>query len=640
MPSKQAVTFWRPFYQLLTDPAADAYALAPGSPPVRVDSGPVDEVYTRAEENAADGGDLQVAVVARLRSDLVVVDVDGCASLVEERILESAELFCASLAHLAASGSPDSRHYVFAVATDAGRRHFLADLLSLREWLALPSNIFDIYTDVGERSSRRDLRLPGSVSLKGADHCRSIDATGRPLTAAAAAQRAARALGIPVPAHRTGTATRHKTPAPVQQPNPATVTALARRIPQVEDTTPRSGWILTAPYAWTHRPTLTRDDWSTLTAKPVKGYRSHAATEAAWRLYRHGIRSWAAARGWYEHCSAFIKFAGAETAGKAHWDSIVARANQHRQVTDADKVTCDSVLAALVHWDTETPDLYAALAAVIEHRFTDGGGLISRPVAVRDVATWLTVSTTTAARLRRRLQQEGVLRRTAGAGGLNFHTADQFTLVSPSATYRRSVEHVVTGGVTLSPAHALHPLWGTHPGLGQHARHLHQQLLPDEPPLPTQALARLCGLPTGTSTYGTLHLLRRMEEVGLVSRVGTGRGTHWRIGPSTLDAAAAALGVSEAVKLRRTHTSMERIKWHSRGWRARRAAERRWARWQTRLRRARHHTRGAHHADLLDELLSGYRPRDINGEASARVALRGRRSPARQRPPNGSSASA
>lgn len=69
--------------------------------------------------------------------------------------------------------------------------------------------------------------------------------------------------------------------------------------------------------------------------------------------------------------------------------------------------------------------------------------------------------------------------------------------------------------------------------------------------------------PAGTSTHGALHLLLRLESLGLATRVGQGRGTRWLRGPRSLTAAAESCGaLAHQQDLHETVTA-ERAAWHA-----------------------------------------------------------------------------
>lgn len=127
--------------------------------------------------------------MAPLRKDWLTVDIDRCADQVLSHILDAGDEFCARLAHLAASGSPDSLHVAFVCPSASARAYLIERIGRIRELSHLqPGQAVDVLTE------RRVLRLPGSISLKGFGFCRPVDTDGRTITALAAAQRVRQAI--------------------------------------------------------------------------------------------------------------------------------------------------------------------------------------------------------------------------------------------------------------------------------------------------------------------------------------------------------------------------------------------------------------------------------------------------------------
>ena len=107
---------WVDLYRLLLAPATEGYALraVPDGAPVREASGDPADLITQAEHAGA--GQAVWAIVAPVRPDLVVVDLDHCADRVLFPILSTGDDAAAQVAYLAASGSPDSVHVAFALS--------------------------------------------------------------------------------------------------------------------------------------------------------------------------------------------------------------------------------------------------------------------------------------------------------------------------------------------------------------------------------------------------------------------------------------------------------------------------------------------------------------------------------------------
>ena len=564
---------WVDLYRLLLTPGTDGYALraVPGSAPVREASGDPAELISQAEQAGA--GQAVWAIVAPVRPDLVVVDLDHCADRVLTSILDSADDAAAQVAYLAASGSPDSVHVALACPTEASRDYLLERITTIRTWEGLSPTELDL------RTAHQFLRLPGSAPLKpGGGWCYPIDEYGARMTATAATMRADRAIRelptllTPVPA--VDVDNRHGRAAAPPSSSRASTSARPTGssmppTPREDDDAPAdtdptdvdgesSSGEYEQPRAWRPRRPFTAQQWAALHHTPTEGFRSHAATAAAWVLWQYGIRSWRRAAGWYRSCPAFTKFAERDDGGRAHWESIKAHATSYRPPDPAGDDLIRTVLTEIATWDD--PALVAAAYAAITHRFDDGYGTDHRPIAWRDMALWLNVSHDTAGRRLRGLVDRGLLtisrphdRATAP------HQATCYSLCTPPEIYRTDVRHDLTheGGEKEPPI--LHRAWGV---LGHHAWSLWTRLDPTTG-TPTTTLSTLTGLRPGTLSHGTRRILELLAEHGLAVREGQGRATRWLRGPQSLTAAADACGATtHHSELAETITG-EREAWHA-----------------------------------------------------------------------------
>ena len=140
------VSRWTELYRLLLAPATEGYALraVPGQAPIREASGDPAELIAQAEHAGA--GKAVWAIVAPLRPDLLVVDLDHCADLVLQPIVDSVDDAAAQVAYLAASGSPDSVHVVIACPTGASREYLLERIRAIRAAEGLSPTTLDIRT--------------------------------------------------------------------------------------------------------------------------------------------------------------------------------------------------------------------------------------------------------------------------------------------------------------------------------------------------------------------------------------------------------------------------------------------------------------------------------------------------------------
>ncbi|MCP2163082.1 hypothetical protein LX12_004295 [Williamsia serinedens] len=545
----ELVTRWAGFYDLLlADSAATVTAVQlDGDATAPVMSGTAAELMAAGE--AAGAGTSPWAVIAPIRPEIQVVDVDRCADRVLQPLLDAADTVGASLAHLTESGTPNSVHLGVTLPSRAARREFTRRVSEIRAWAG------ETQTTVDLRSRLDGLRLPGSAPLKpGGGVCWPTDTDGRRMTAIAAYRRLADALNQP------------HVDAGEPLPSPAPM------VWDDVDETDAGELAVVAPRAYRAPTRMTREQFKTLTVSPRRGRRSHAALAGAWVLWRLGVRSWRAAARYYAIYPCFEKWRERDAHARArgrnlepgwvswcqrHWQDIARRARAYRPETASlHEPRISEALAEVNQWDD--PDLVAAAVAVIRHRFSDGYGL-TRPVGVRDLASWLGFSEETARRRLQGLAERGLLavvkphnRETAP------HEATVWTLSTPAAVYRSSVSHDVTSpqGMALT----LHPCWVA---LGQTARLVYTQLSPT--PVPAAALSAQTGLPTGTRHHGLLRLLHTLCDQGLATRSGQGRATRWLIGPAGLDDAPAA-GAGRAARERvQSRVILDRDVWHARG---------------------------------------------------------------------------
>ncbi|WP_299577438.1 hypothetical protein [uncultured Williamsia sp.] len=470
-----------------------------------------------------------------------------------EHVLAAADEAAAHFAYGAASGSPDSQHLAFACPTIASRVALSTSVESIRRHHDLERTALAVIEAGGS------IRLPGSASLKGGHPCTPIDEDGRPTSGVAAVRRLQQAL--------TSTALAG-----------SPLTASAELAADRAATTRRGGVVrrgddvvinADTPRAWRRIPAMTPRQFKILTTEPKAGQRSDAATAAAWVLWARGIRSWSAASASYRRWPAFVKFVerddedhqhgrdiapGYRSNCQRHWESIVtrARALRPKEVDPGDAGVIAAALAEVACWDD--PTLVAAAVAVIHRRFSDGYGITSRPIAVRDLSAWLSSASLGGVNaLLHSLVRRGLLVLTIAH---DRHTApgeaNRYTLAVPSTTYRTESVHEVT-----DPERILHPLWSL---LGHAAR----QVLHHTPTTPTRLpdVAGACGLAPGTLTHGVRLLLAKLEAAGLVQRHGSGRGTRWSRTGTALDEAAATLGVPALRSALLTRINLEREAWH------------------------------------------------------------------------------
>lgn len=567
---------WSELYKLIVDPSVPGRALTKGADCTDVAQSlkPGNPIALIAEAEALGGGEAAHAVVARIRADLLTVDLDGCADVIQPAVLDAAEIVNAPLVHLAASGSPDSVHIALAPPTPWARTHLISLIDEIRMWAGYDTRAVDVLTPA------RYLRLPGSASLKlGGEFCRPIDVDGTPLSAAAAAARARAALVSINPSTRrdVGDTTPAASERRLQPTNVGIDAATAARIVRTssEDASPA---VVTdiAPRAWRRRKRFTYADWRILMSHPPVGTRSDRATEAAWRLWQSGIRDWSISGWYYRNCAVFEKFtvrdSTAPGSSRAHWESIATRARAHRPpLSSAERGIIDRVRERLCSW-TDRPAQAIAMLAILEHRFTDGHGLTDRPIAVRDLMSWLNVASIgTAKALLDGLVEQRALAVSTPYAQTAPREASRYSLVDPEVVLSQSYpEHDVTilcnptpppSPLTPTVGEPLSPLWGL---LGADCWRVYSHLLASSTPVASAVLASEVDLPVGTRRYGCLRLLDALVDAQLVERTDRGRRTKWvALAGDAVRRAEEATGALVRLKALRTRINAERAAWHA-----------------------------------------------------------------------------
>lgn len=538
---------WAPLGRLLTGGDVSVRVLGRSdvdNEPVPVAAGALEDMYAVLDDRGE-----TAALVAPLRPDLVVVDLDGCAGQVLPLLRDAATTAGGVLVYRAASGSADSEHAAWAFPTSHGWAAFVDAIAAVRSWAGLDARAVDVI------AGGRGVRLPGSASLKAAGgRCAPLDLdddTHDTLPCGGEVQDSADAGLSPAEALRQTAAALASVPL-IYTPPLSTV----HEFPA--DSSPAG----VAATQWRPRKSFTPDQRAALEARPTVGERSEAAVAAFRALWEANIRDWEAAQEFFD-LPVFAKYRQRADRGQVFFQAQLDRWSTFRGGVDpADQAVCDQWLVRAGSW-IDHPHLEAALHALVQHRFTDGRGLHSRPISCRDLAEWLHAGITarTASRYLQELTARGVLDCVHRSGYDTDPTnAHHYTLRTPGTEtpdlYPGGLAHDRTPPPSALP---LHPLWSV---LGQRCRKLYQALTPTTRPT-TAVLAAQCGLPTGDHTFGALAMLRRLRDAGLIARVGSGRGTTWTRTGLDLDEAARTLGAPERATAAAAVAAAERRAWHA-----------------------------------------------------------------------------
>nr|CRY94214.1 hypothetical protein [uncultured prokaryote] len=327
------------------------------------------------------------AIVAPAAPDLVCLDLDGCA---DERTLPALDRVAAShgaaLAYRAASGSPKSEHRAYALPASS-RAGFRAAVAAL--YIRPGSSLEDRTADHPTANQRagRGLRLPGSPSLK--DPASRVvvwpmDAHGMPLDLWGASRMIAaarRAVGLP------------DTPPPLTDASQRALQT-ARKTPGAVEVRPHRA-IPSLIASWS------AEDNRLLLSRPARGSRSDAALSALRVIVRNlHTDEWEAVRSIVMGCPVFDKFTiRGEEAARRWWEAASARYARYlansprgeRLATPEQRALVDEWLhtARRVLFDAhgmETAAIaYRAACVIAENIWLDGGGVTSRPIAVRSL---------------------------------------------------------------------------------------------------------------------------------------------------------------------------------------------------------------------------------------------------------------
>jgi hypothetical protein len=497
-------------------------------------------------------------VVAELRPDLVVLDLDGCATRPVLSALDAVAVeHGARLAYRAASGSRASEHHAYAVP-EVERGAFVAAVESMRSAHGLDGSVQESgrWLDLDIRDGL-DVRLPWSAPIKPGGmvvqplHPDTGVAVG-PWECLDTLETALGAAGLPEQHPGRPRRSTRRTTAPTA-PDAGVLDTLDAL--EIEDRDASTG-----PAALRHArrggPShpdglvdLEPGERAALECWPEFGQRSGAALRAGRVLWAHGYREWSEVAPLVEKYPAFVKWQTRPDAA-AWWARESARWSAWRApVSGADAAVVESWRA---HGRYMPPALETALHGVLEI-MGDGRGVVARAVSVRDlVVVGGAASTQSAWRRLSDLVDAGVLEVSRAWADGPGDEATLYTLTDPSKWGKLIHEYTGGGaapGRALSP---LHPLWAeTGPGPRRTLEHM-----------TAAASWTMTGLSTAAGLdRGTVRThLRELERVGLV--VATGR--RWSAAPVLdLDGAGERVDAVGAHARRVSLVEVERAAWRA-----------------------------------------------------------------------------
>lgn len=496
------------------------------------------------------------AVVAPVRNDVIVLDLDGCgdhiAAMVSKAVTDSGGV----IPYMAASGSPESWHIIAAYRTPEATE-------SIKDQLRVWARKFNDTPDSAAKVEFKDrLRLPGSPSFKAGCHavrpCDSLDEVAAHL----------KTVGLPLTPLIPATV--HDVPVKHHQRPPR------RNLTDQE----RALW----QYAQTDIPAGERSDVAARLTSVFAGA-GWSDTEALNELLSIDMVN----RTWTRPTVL------AEWRKACEW--WAAKYAEHIAVVDGWELVAGE-------WRTRAGHQQRlVLAAVCLHRYLDGGGLQNRPLAIRDVVAWTGLSKLAVSRalslmsdnedgaleLSRHHKEQGPTAAstyslkspsreietrespslTSSAGGSReIETRDYLHVLFPSReigtpeyTPPASQKNANRGVHTFE--NAIHPLWQTFGTAAPSSCAVYEVVAHDDDVEKTPKwIAEQVGLPVGQcrnngKVEGTRGILAALHAAGLIRE---DRGV-WSPTGMTLDAAAEARGVAEMLEKRAEKIATERAEW-------------------------------------------------------------------------------
>ncbi|QSE72200.1 hypothetical protein [Rhodococcus sp. PSBB049] len=352
------------------------------------------------------------AVVAPVRRDVIVLDLDGCGDKLAADIENEMVRMGGTVPYMARSGSPGSWHVIAAFPKPETTESVRGQLRSWAQWFNRDPLAYGGVDNPAARVEFKDrLRLPGAPSFK-AD-CHQV----RPCDPASVVVEHLQRVGLPLaPPATAAPAANHQVEADDLPGN---------RYPRP----PRRDLAPTELHWW--RRAMSGAD---------NGERSDIAAHLARTL---------AAAGWADE-EALARLRSVELVTET-WSERQLIVEWTRAVKFYAAIYARH-LAVVAGWEAHAAEwrtrpghqLRHVLAAICHHRFLDGGGLENRPLAIRDVAEWSGLDKMPVSRALTNLIAEDTLRLVQHHDDAGRTDATTYTLVPRSGEIETRESHAST----------------------------------------------------------------------------------------------------------------------------------------------------------------------------------------------------
>lgn len=372
---------WAGLVALLATPGAGRVLIPTGG---RNQAAPADAGNADTLMRTAPAGS---AVVAPVRSDLIAIDLDNTGWLLPA-LQDAAGQFGAVLVYLAASGSADSLHAVYAATTRHGHDGLLSRVEQLRQWSGVEAGTVEV-------RGRAGLRMPGSVSLKpdggpvvpvDADTLAEIP----PRVALSRARGALRVAGLP--------------------DRPVKVRRRCSRASRTDKAAPWGSSLSQRMSTRTAGMSLDKAAQGALVRPAAAGAdRSGHALRAGWQIWRCGGREWTQVEQTVMQSPAMRRWRqGGRAEARRRWQMESAKwLDMPVRLSEADlQLLAEVEGAALALLPADLVPVVWAIAEVARRR----DRVEALPIATRDLIVWgVSGSLATAAGALQALAQAGVI---------------------------------------------------------------------------------------------------------------------------------------------------------------------------------------------------------------------------------------